>query len=81
MRKKKNKEGKWNLYETRLRGLMIIDGANDGFTSRSDIEIGRILKCPTAYVRNMIDAGVTSGEFTIHICDSGERRLAFNFEK
>jgi hypothetical protein len=68
MRKKKKLiEGKtyWNLYEFRLRGVFLLDIASTGVCERSDIELGRILKCPTKMVANMIQTAVERFEIKV----------------
>ena len=66
-RKKKLEEGKtyWNLYEFRLRGVFLLDIASTGVCERSDIELGRILKCPTKMVANMIQTAVERFEIKV----------------
>ena len=66
-KKKKLEEGKtyWNVYEVRLRGVFLIDIASTGVCERSDIELGRILKCPTKMVANMIQTAVERFEIKV----------------
>lgn len=68
MRKKKKLiEGKtyWNLYEFRLRGVFLLDIVSTGVCQRSDIELGRILKCPTKQVQSMIAVAVERFEIKV----------------
>ena len=77
--KKKLIPGKtyWNLYEFRLRGVFLLDIASQGFCNRTDIELGKIIKAPTALVRAMVLQAQSNSEITITYNEEGIRFINY----
>jgi len=77
MKRKRKSAEKWNLYESRLRGVILIDIVSQGFCSRTNSEIGKIIKAPAAYVSNLLEAGEQASEWEIHKCELEGRKIVY----
>ena len=77
--KKKLIEGKtyWNLYEFRLRGVFLLDIVSQGSCNRTDIELGKIIKAPTALTRAMVLQAQSNSEITITYNEEGIRFINY----
>ena len=77
--KKKLIEGKtyWNLYEFRLRGVFLLDIVSQGSCNRTDIELGKIIKAPTALVRAMVLQAGANSEIIITYNEDGVRFIDY----